>query len=190
MRARNTSISPEHLESRTLFAAAAVVNGVLRVAGDANAMNAIVVENDATGTNIDVMINSVNSRGVPHSFTRSFPKAGVNAIFVRGGARADNISVGQESAKNTNLSQPELLLPASVLGLGGDHNIITASMNDTIFGGGGNDVIDAGGGDDRVSGGGGNDTITAGNGANIVRGDAGNDTIDGRNGDDMFFGGP
>lgn len=198
----------ERLEDRRLLSAATLVNGVLRVMGDAGSSNTIVVENNADGTAINVTINSVNARGVPGALSKSFPKSqGIVSIFVSGGRGNDNISVGQESVVNENLNDPELNLPTTVMSKHGDDRIVTNDGNDVIFSGAGNDSIDSGGGDDwirgmlgddvidagggfdRVNAGGGNDRVGGGGGNDTIRGEAGNDFLEGGGGDDVLFGG-
>src|SRR3712207_4931141 len=86
----------ESLETRTLFAAAVLSHGVLRVVGDGAAANTIVVADSSDGASVNVSINWTTARGVDKSVNKSFPKSlGITQIRVRGGFRNDLISVGQ-----------------------------------------------------------------------------------------------
>ena len=203
----NATSAIERLEDRRLLSAATLVNGVLRVMGDAGSSNTIVVENSSDGTAINVTINSVNARGVPSALTKSFPKLGIVSVFVSGGRGNDDISVGQESVVNEHLDEPELHLPTTVMSKHGNDRVVTGDANDVIFSGAGNDTIESGGGDDwirgmlgddiieagggvdRVNAGGGNDRVDGEGGNDTVRGEAGNDFLEGDGGDDVLFGG-
>ena len=190
----------ESLESRQLLSGASLHGGILRVWGDAGAVNTISVANSADGLNVDVTINSVNRLGVNKPFSRSFAKSlGISSVWVRGGFLADTITASAVNGAFT--------LPMRVDGGAGNDVIRTGEGNDIVFAGAGNDtvdtddgndwirgmigddVLDSGGGDDRVTGGVGNDTIDAGNDNDAVRGDAGNDNIEAGRGDDLVFGG-
>src|SRR5439155_11455513 len=195
----------ETLESRTLFAAAVLSHGVLRVVGDGAAANTIVVANSSDGASVDVAINWTTARGVAKNVIKSFPKTlGITQIRVRGGRMGDLISVGQA---NGSLGIAALDLPARVLGLAGNDVITTAGGNDVIFAGAGNDMVgagagldwlrgmagddalDGGGDNDRLNGGFGNDALGGGGGDDLLRGEAGNDLLDGGGGNDAMFGG-
>jgi Ca2+-binding RTX toxin-like protein len=189
----------ETLESRQLLSGAVLSHGMLRVFGDGGSLNTISVNNSADGLSVDVSISSTNRLGVVKPFAKSFPKSLIiTSVFVRGGNKADTITVGQVNGP--------FVLPTRVLGLAGDDNITTAAGNDIVFAGAGNDtvntgngtdwvrgdsgndVLDVGAGDDRVRGGVGNDNVNGGSGADLVRGDAGDDVLAGGSGDDLMFG--
>jgi Ca2+-binding RTX toxin-like protein len=190
----------EGLETRRLLSGAVLSHGILRVFGDGASTNTITVNNSASGMNVDVSINSVNARGVPKTFTKSFAKSAIiNSVWVVGGAKNDTIRVGQSNGAFT--------LGVRVLSGGGDDNVTTGAGNDIVFAGAGNDtvntgegmdwvrgmlgndIIDAGNGNDRVNAGSGNDAVNAGGGADMVRGESGDDLIDAGSGDDVVYGG-
>jgi Ca2+-binding RTX toxin-like protein len=195
----------EALESRTLFSAAVLAQGILRVSGDFAAANTILVGNSPDGASVNVAITWTNARGVDKSVIKSFPKSlGITEIRVRGGFRNDLISVGQA---NAGLGIAALDLPVRVLSLAGNDVITTAGGADIIFSGAGNDLVSAGGGadwvrgmagddaldgggdNDRLNGGFGNDALGGGGGDDLLRGELGNDALDGGGGNDMLFGG-
>ena len=177
----------ETLESRTLFAAAVLSHGVLRVVGDGAAANTIVVANSSDGASVDVAINWTTARGVAKNVIKSFPKTlGITQIRVRGGRMGDLISVGQA---NGSLGIAALDLPARVLGLAGNDVITTAGGNDVIFAGAGNDMVGAGAGLDWLRGMAGDDALDGGGGNDAMFGGVGNDTLTGASGDDTLWGG-
>ena len=195
----------EGLESRTLFSAAVLAQGILRVSGDFAAASTILVGNSPDGASVNVSITWTNARGVDKNVIKSFPKSlGITEIRVRGGAGADLISVGQA---NGLLGIEALDLPVRVLSFGGNDVVTTAGGNDIIFSGAGNDLVSAGGGtdwvrgmagddaldgggdNDRLNGGFGNDALGGGGGDDLLRGEAGNDALDGGGGNDLLFGG-
>jgi Ca2+-binding RTX toxin-like protein len=198
-------VTPEPLEPRRLFAAAVVVQGILRVTGDGGSRNTIVVTQTPDESEITVTVNSVNRRGNANTpLSRSFPKSlGINEIWVRTGGGDDNISVGQPDEL---LGIDDLDLPTHVWsGAGGDvietpdaaDFIFPGTGNNIVDGNGGNDVIWAGPGhdyiegseeDDWIRGGGGNDTILGGIGDDRIAGGAGNDQITGGGGNDILRG--
>ena len=172
----------EALEHRTLLSGATLSHGILRVFGDGAAANAIVVANSPDGLSVDVTINSTNRLGQTKTFTKSFAKTlGVTNIWVRGGAGADNIQVGQ--------SNGALDLPTRVLSGAGNDVIVTPGGDDFILSGSGNDFVDSGGGNDVVFAGLGDDAVSAGSGDDWVRGMLGNDALTGGNGNDRLNGG-
>ena len=210
----------ERLEGRTLLAAAVVHGGMLRVAGDGRADSVITVANAADPTRITVTVDWVHPRTQqPQNLTRSFPKADVRVIHVRGGAGRDTITVGPAT------DTAGAAIPATVMAKAGD-DFITLSDgadfvnagpgSDTVAGGGGNDilvggvgfdnldgnagddilrghvgndVLSAGAGNDRIHGHLGDDFIDAGAGNDVVRAEQGNDTVEAGPDDDTVFGG-
>ena len=181
----------ETLESRTLFASAAVVGDTLVVRGNLPATNEIVVADSADGSAVDVSVTSVSRRGVTKTFTASFPKSlGFAGVHVRGGLRADVVTLGSDAVP--------FAMPARVNGLAGDDTITTGSGNDVIAGGLGDDLIRAGAGDDAVHagrgddqlfGGDGDDALWGGGGSDALFGGAGNDRLGGILGANALFGG-
>src|SRR4029450_5334974 len=95
----NSQHSPaiETLESRTMLAANAFMTGhVLHVNGAEFATNTIVVKNSADGTAVDVSIVSVTGKNITKTSTTSFPKSlGIDKVAIRGGVKADAITVDQ-----------------------------------------------------------------------------------------------
>lgn len=206
----------ELLEGRRLLSASAFVSGgILHVNGDLFNSNTITVDDNA-GV-IDVSIQWVNAKGVSKQVSDTFntTTTTINSVHVRGGLRADSISVGQHSST-------AYLLPTRVDGIAGRDVITTGAESDTINGGIGSETISSGDGNDIVRGGFGSNTITVGNGNDkvragygfgsntvvagnvgsfgadsitvgsgndIVHGNLGNDTIHAGNGNDSLWGG-
>jgi hypothetical protein len=77
------------------------------------------------------------------------PAAGIARIEILGTERSDKL-----------LAAPELPVPVSFYGLGGDDLLVGTDWDDVLIGGEGNDTLVSGLGDDRVYGGGGNDYLT------------------------------
>ena len=176
----------ETLERRTHLSAAVLNNGVLRVRGEARAANTITVANSPDSASIDVTINST-VRGLPDTFTRSFPKAqGIQSIVVRGGLLADSISVGQANAA---LNIEAFSLPTRAFGGPGNDAIVLTSSADYVNAGFGNDLVDTNGGNDFIIAGEGNDAVSAGGGDDLVRGMLGDDILQGGDGVDRINGG-
>ena len=190
----------ESLESRRLMSAGATLfNGVLAVRGIGTQENAIVVRNSADLLTVDVSVVSTNALGTATTFTKSFPRGLVGAVWIRGGARADVITIDE--------SADEFALPVRVDSRSGDDTVRTGSGNDIVFSGAGKDDVDTRGGDDwirgmlgddtlkgsggndRINAGPGNDQVDAGGGNDLVRGEAGNDTLDAGRGDDRVYAG-
>ncbi len=169
----------EALESRQMLTAApgtaTLENGILTVCGtDAN--NRIIVA------------DLPNNYFVAADFLASnqlFPKSGVNAIRVSGGAG------------NDTLVASSLQMRVTLQGEAGDDLIFGGQANDQIEGGDGNDLIFALGGADLILGGNGLDRVFAGDGDDIVnggndndilQGNAGDDLVNGESGDDILYG--
>lgn len=111
--------------------------------------------------------------------------AGVGAIEVRAGDRADLVRLATE-------------LPTVVFGGPSDDQIIGGSGNDVIDGETGADYVEGGAGDDRLlgstgrdllAGGAGNDELNGGDDPDELNGDAGNDALAGNEGSDRMSGG-
>src|SRR5688500_10032077 len=183
--ARQTPALLESLEGRTLMSAASLARGVLRVAGDGASVNVITVRNTADAASIEIVIDSTTATGqAKPQFVRSFSKAlGISAIQVRGGSRADTISVGQA---NATLAIGEFDLPTRVSSGPGDDVIVLTDAIDFVNPGPGNDNVTANGGNDVVFAGLGNDVVNAGDGDDVVRGMVGDDTIEGGPGVDRI----
>jgi Ca2+-binding RTX toxin-like protein len=177
----------ESMESRTLFAAGptAFVNavGVLRVHGATGGGNTITVGYNADQTTIEVHIDSTNRLGVSKSFDGTFPLASrpVSSVVVRGGNRADTISIDETSG------QP-FLLPTRINGLKGNDVITGGSGDDVLVGNLGDDTLDGLGGNDELHGGLGNDTERGGEGDDTIWGGLGDDTLNGEAGNDHLGG--
>jgi Ca2+-binding RTX toxin-like protein len=176
----------ESMESRTLFAGGpgAFVNtlGVLRVHGTAGGGNEITVGYNAGKTAIDVHIESTNRLGVAKSFDASFPldTKTITSVVVRGGNRADTISVQDANG--------EFLLPTRLNGLRGDDTITGGAGDDTLVGHFGNDMLVGLGGNDSLHGGKGSDTERGGEGNDTIWGGLGDDILNGEAGDDRLGG--
>lgn len=171
----------ESLEGRTMLMGASVVHDVLRVSAAPAASNTIVVANSGDGLSVDVTITSVTRRGVTKNFSASFPKSiGFTKIAVRGGAGADNISIGSEASP--------IALPALIDGKAGNDAIVGGDGNDLIVGGLGDDTLIGGKGDDVLFGKQGNDHLFGDEGNDTLWGGAGDDEVDGGVGDDKLGG--
>src|SRR5688572_23295358 len=93
----------ETLETRRLMSAgASLFGGVLLVRGVGTQANAIVVKNSADQLSVDVAVVSTNALGETTTFNRSFAKSlGINAVWIRGGAKADLITVDESASDFT-----------------------------------------------------------------------------------------
>jgi Ca2+-binding RTX toxin-like protein len=173
----------ELLENRRLLSAAAfVAGGVLHVNGDLFAANTITV--DDNGGVLDVNVQWTTAKGNKQlSDTFNTATTTINSVHVRGGVRADSISIGQHSST-------AFLLPTRVDGIAGKDSITTGAESDTINGGIGSDTISSGDGNDIVRGGFGSNTITVGNGNDKVRAGYGfgGSTVVAGNGSDTIVG--
>jgi Ca2+-binding RTX toxin-like protein len=158
----------EALESRTLYAAAAVtaqvVEGVLVVTGTRKRDLIYVLPNAKLNGVVDV--RSGRAASLVGSFDlASFPQG----MVIDGGNGSDNLIV------NWGISAPAVL--------------IGGKGNDVLFGGSGNDVLDGGAGADLVLGGAGNDLLDGGDGNDRLDGGAGDDSLGGGLGKDTTDGG-
>jgi len=102
-----------------------------------------------------------------------------NAIHIDGRGGGDVLSAA-----------PGIMLPAIVVGGGGNDRITGGGGADAIDGGPGRDVLSGLGGDDHLSGGPGIDNLVGGEGNDVLNGGAGRDTLSGEAGDDTLTGGP
>lgn len=154
----------ESVESRRLLAASInLIEHTLVVRGAEFPANTIVVASNDDGIHLDVSIDYTPEVGGPQNLSQQFVLADVALIKVRGGRRADSISVGTE------------LHPVSI--------------NARVNGWSGNDTITTGGGNDRIAAGSGADLVNAGGGNDLIHGERGNDTLDGSDGNDSLWGG-
>ena len=74
----------------------------------------------------------------------------------------------------------------TLMGGGGDDDLLGAGGADRLFGGDGDDTLRGNGGNDRLDGGAGNDGLAGGGGNDILFGQAGSDTLLGGDGDDSL----
>ena len=169
---RSTQPVLENLESRTLFAAAAVTavfdpaHPVVFVTGTRRSDDiAVVISGDQL---------EVRSAG---ALVNSFALASVLGISVDGANGRDTIVV-----------DAAITLPATLTGGRGKDAISGGSGEDTIDGGNGKDAIAGGAGDDILSGGRGRDAIDGGDGDDFLRGGLGRDLLTGAAGTDIFSG--
>src|SRR5688500_12019655 len=92
----------ETLEPRTLLSGASVHGDVLKVVGDMNSPNSILVANSADGSAVEVSIEFTNRRGVSKVLGMSFPKSlGFSKVVIRGGNKYDCIRVDQTAGPFT-----------------------------------------------------------------------------------------
>jgi Ca2+-binding RTX toxin-like protein len=80
------------------------------------------------------------------------------------------------------------VVPAKLIGFGGDDLIYGGQGDDLLGGGDGIDTIYGGGGNDKIYGGIGDDKMYGGDGIDRFLGDAGADTMEGGVGDDLLHG--
>ena len=162
-------------------------------------------------TTDDVALNAIHTphlgAGLSYSETRlvsfSVSKALPGAYYV--GALADyrdDVSETDETNNTTKVQRfyvtpfteaSDALTLTTVGGewyaLGGDDEVRTTYVGDTVFGGDGNDTIIGSTGTDTLHGDADDDTISGGDGADIVDGGDGNDDVDGGAGDDLLIAG-
>jgi Ca2+-binding RTX toxin-like protein len=203
----------ESLEGRRLLSSVSLSGGVLKLVGDANSHNDLVVQPAASGK-IFVYANNVS---------KTFRTADVKSVQFTGGSKADGIFLASklelDAVVNAGAGDDDIRLGEGddVVNAGdGDDKIWTRPGNDKAYGGngddrflgdegndvfeggpgndsadggGGNDAILAGTGNDSVIGGNGDDKLDAGAGNDYVRADAGSDTLLGGDGDDTLGGG-
>ena len=139
--------------------------------------------------------------------TQDFPLAQITRIQANFGAGNDSLQI-----------DPEISIPAWIVGGAGADTITGGSGNDAIlgglgtiiadaqgnpifqgaagdnsadqlFGGGGNDILQGQEGNDHLDGGAGNDELYGGTGADTLLGGEGEDYLQGNAGDDQLFGG-
>jgi Ca2+-binding RTX toxin-like protein len=134
-------------------------SGVINIGG-----RLIAVENNATGTNGNDVLNSATNSGITAGNDT------INALdgndTVDGGDGNDYID----------------------LGAGNDYVNISSLGNDTFIGGSGNDYIYGFTGNELYEGGSGNDTLLGYSGKDILYGEGDNDSLDGGEGNDNLYG--
>jgi Ca2+-binding RTX toxin-like protein len=146
---------------------ASFANGVLTVAGDAQA-NTIVVSRNAAGR------IWVNGGAVP--VTGGTPTvANTNLLSLLGRAGNDVITLDEANGA---------LPRANASGGRGNDTITGGSGSDTLAGQGGNDTLLGKGGFDTMAGGVGSDTLTGGDADDLVFGNSGDDRMIWNPGDD------
>jgi hypothetical protein len=166
------------LESRRMFSAASVENGVLSILGtESNDKISVEQRNGA----LRVSVRSEHER-----YESDFFLANITAIEIYAGAGSDRVQIDTRT------------LGAYVNGGTGRDIIQGGNANDTLTGAAGKDVLSGGGGDDRLNGVGGsdelsgnagNDRLFGGGGADRISGDDGNDRLSGGGGADRLNGG-
>ena len=179
----------ETLESRRLLSSVTLgSNGVLRVVGDDDVTDQIMLRLD--GDQVSVVVNGGDAQ--------LFDKAAVRLIRVHGRGSDDAVTIDESNGAlgervEINGGEGNDVLTGgaggeTIIGAGGDDHINGNGGNDLLNGGEGNDVITAGDQRDVIYGGPGDDDVTAGGGRDFVRGGAGNDTLRGNAGADYLFG--
>lgn len=200
----------ESLETRRLLSTATLRGHTLRVAGDVDADNTIIVSLNDAGDQVQVNINSeaaqfftladvkrIIVRGRNGNDTLGVDEArgglGRILVYMEGGDGNDEIGTGLERDIINGGKGDDFLHDAGgnniVSGGDGTDNIITSDGNDWISGGPGDDTIDAFNGRNRIFGGAGNDIIGSGAGNDFIDGGRGNDRITSNAGDDRLHGG-
>ena len=203
----------ESLEDRRLLSSVTLTGGVLKVVGESDRANDLVVQPAASGK-IYVYANNVN---------KTFRISDVKSVQFTGGSKGDGIFLASklelDAVVNAGAGDDDIRLGEGddVVNAGdGDDKIWTRPGNDKAYGGngddrflgddgndvfeggpgndsadggGGNDAVLSGPGDDTLIGGNGDDKIDAGTGDDSLRGDAGSDTLFGGDGDDTLGGG-
>ena len=171
----------ESLESRTLLSGAAVYGNALKVVGDADSANSILVADSADGSTVEVAVQTTDALGVTTVWGMCFPKSlGFTKVSVRGGNRFDSIRVDQTAGPFT--------MPMRIDGRGDNDEIYSGDGDDVIVGGKGSDYIEAGAGDDTVFGDVDNDALFGMDGDDVLWGGRGDDYVDGGNGNDKLGG--
>ena len=157
----------ENLETRTLFAATALLSaGNLLITG--------TPANDAIHVNQSVSFIKVTMNGV----SKLFLKGAVKQITANLLAGDDRFTMDGSVYKNATV----------YAGLGNDY-VSTGSGSDRIFGQDGNDTLLANDGWDYLHGGNGNDSLNGGYEDDILIGGAGRDKLEGWSGIDRIFAG-
>jgi Ca2+-binding RTX toxin-like protein len=110
---------------------------------------------------------------------QSFDLASVERLCMEGRRGADTITI-----------DPDIDIPAHILGGRGPDEIVGGSGPDHIRGGRGPDMIDGWDGDDVLRGRRGADFVMGGEGDDLLRGGRGADQMDGGPGSDIMHGGP
>jgi Ca2+-binding RTX toxin-like protein len=197
----------ESMESRTLLSSAVLTDGVLKVRGDNDFHEAIVLKLTDGGTKLNVVIDNADMG----SFNLTdITKVNVNALTggdeitidesggrirnlkmtLNGGGGNDTITVGRDRVRAYGGDGNDRIKGRGFIdgGIGND-SINGSSSKDYIFAGEGRDTVDAEEGNDVVWGGAGNDRLEGDEGNDIVFGEDGDDTITGGEGDDRLFGG-
>ena len=139
--------------------------------GEANGNDNSVSVSDARDGRI-----AVDWRGVGRKVFE--PGEVITRIVYEGNDKPDRFDVG-----------PNVNIPVTANGRGGDDMLTVANAPARLDGGAGNDKLRGGSADDTLIGGEGDDQITGGAGGDFMYGDAGNDTLDGGLGDDLLDGG-
>ncbi len=171
----------EPIERRCLLAASISMVGNTLLARCAEQVpSTVVVAANSDNVHLDVTITSTPGVGSPVVVSQQFNVADVAMVKVRGGHRADTITIG-------SIDHP-VSINTRVNGLGGSDSITTGGGNDRIAGGQGYDTINAGGGNDLVFGQRGNDLIDGGDGNDSLWGGVGEDTLNGGAGADVLGG--
>ena len=183
----------ESLEDRRLLSSVTLSGGVLRLVGDTNRDNDLVVQPKGSSSSLYVYANNVN---------RTVRLADVRRVEFTGGSKDDGIflasSLDIDAVVNAGDGDDDIRLGKGddVVNAGdGDDRIWTRPGNDRATGGGGddsflgdtgNDTFDGGAGDDRADGGQGNDALLTGDGDDTLIGGSGNDKLDAGDGDDSI----
>lgn len=127
------------------------------------------IEPDAKDEEFTVLRNGQMIEVYAFGGVESFNANEVTRIYADAGDGDDNIFI-----------DPNINVPATILGGDGD---------DILQGAGGMNNLDGGNGKDILYGGSNNDILTGGDGDDQIHGDSGNDTINGDDGDDIIYGG-
>jgi Ca2+-binding RTX toxin-like protein len=173
MRSKSFSKSIEGLESRTLFAASAILTAGDLVVTGTEERDVIVVSldrDDAEQMNVQIGRE-----------TFDFAAAEVTSIQIDALGGNDSITFREKAGP--------IYIKAIVYGGDGNDTITTASGNDYLDGGAGNDRMTGGAGDDYLTGDDGNDRLVGGDDNDQLDAGAGRDTLKGAAGDDNLDGG-
>ena len=183
----------DRLESRTLFATAALDGTTLKVLGTDQSDSIAILLRDFGGVTTNSIPGSyypnyqyvvqVNGQDLAHFVPRKVAR--INILGLGGN---DRINISQLP---TGLSYGTQLpsVPMYIEGGSGDDRIVGGMGNDTLKGGRGDDVIGDNFGRNYIDGNDGNDFISGGVTSDTLLGGAGNDTISSGGGNDLLDGG-
>lgn len=174
MKRTRTSQNFESLESRRLLSSAVLhASGQLRISGDNDANDVVMLGLNSRGDQVDVVMNG--------GMVKSFARSKVKSVAFHGLSGNDSLSV-MEGTRSFGIK-------VSFYGGDGNDSFKGGSENDWAYGEAGSDTLILGYGRNIAQGGSGNDTLIGGNNRDTIYGNAGDDAIDAGNGTNISDGG-